>query len=744
MIPSFQISLDTPILHGLVTIGKFDGKHTSLACATGTDNILIHCPHLHNSQSDQEIRQLSVNRKISALTCGAWPLPTATAEEKKKETAKSKPVGDIIQVVKNVNIGSGSIKRTFKQKKVRDALLVGTQTNLLCYDVEENSDLFYKDVPEGLNAIAFGKLPSTNDPLAIVGGNCSLQGFDSEGNEMYWTVTGDNVTALAFRDNNQLLVGSEDFEIRAFEGEDIVMEKTESDVIVNLTHIKGKFFAYGLANGTIGVYEDAKRVWHAKAKNDIMDIAVYDLDDDGVPELITGWSNGKLEVRDKEDGHLIFKDRYSSPVSGICIADYRMQGAEEIICCTANGEIRGYARATNEEVKDEIQTTVDDMKIKALNVKIMALKLEKMAYERNLDVLKTANTKDRLGAGTISQDTKAITNIVPDEKKEQLEIQIEATEGAVIKMVILESKILFQGGPMVIKRAKPSNRMYIPVDPRVLTEHCDLHIKTIVGHMSSFQDHIFESEHKIPRFSHFINFKNTGVDLPSSNVKFGFNERIKSIVNWVNENFGIDYKTDVSGRIQLWFRGVASKEILVITFVEADSNSKGQLQIHTDDIDLAGDLVSSITKKFRIKNLESVADFPLHMTEFKKTLAMVDEHHSTRLKLQADIADSSNLVKSLVIKAEDARMLNNMESMKRMYAQLYELNLELIGEYKKRANNHAELLKHLKVVNQMIQRASKLRFGKHKSEVVAACRKAIKSNSMHELFDIIKFGRIQQ
>ena len=49
-----------------------------------------------------------------------------------------------------------------KKSSLRDALLVGTKTNLLCYDVEENADLFYKDVPEGLNAIGNSCTMSTH------------------------------------------------------------------------------------------------------------------------------------------------------------------------------------------------------------------------------------------------------------------------------------------------------------------------------------------------------------------------------------------------------------------------------------------------------------------------------------------------------------------------------------------------------------------------------------------------------
>ena len=46
---------------------------------------------------------------------------------------------------------------------------------LQAYDVENNSDVFYKDVPDGANTIAVGTIGNKEEPLAVVGGNCSLQ-----------------------------------------------------------------------------------------------------------------------------------------------------------------------------------------------------------------------------------------------------------------------------------------------------------------------------------------------------------------------------------------------------------------------------------------------------------------------------------------------------------------------------------------------------------------------------------------
>ena len=67
------------------------------------------------------------------------------------------------------------------------------------------------------------------------------------------------------------------------------------------------------------------------------------------------------------------------------------------------------------------------------------------------------------------------------------------------------------------------------------------------------------------------------------------------------------------------------------------------------------------------------------------------------------MAESSNLIKTLLIKAEDARILGDMKSMRKYYRQLYDLNKDLVTEHDKRATNHGELLKNLKEVNMMIQ-----------------------------------------
>ena len=146
-----------------------------------------------------------------------------------------------------LSLASGKLDESVE----RDILAIGTPTTLLAYDVENNRDLFYKEVPDGANTVTIGKLGSSHRPLAIVGGNCSLQGFDCEGNDPFWTVTGDNVTSLVLTDYNkngfnELVVGSEDFEIRVFNNDEIVTEITETEAVTHLTAVQVKKLQYFL------------------------------------------------------------------------------------------------------------------------------------------------------------------------------------------------------------------------------------------------------------------------------------------------------------------------------------------------------------------------------------------------------------------------------------------------------------------------------------------------------------------
>lgn len=57
------------IQRGQATIGKYDGKHAALTCATTAGKIFLHQPHLQ-SHGEEQLTYLNINKQITALVAG--------------------------------------------------------------------------------------------------------------------------------------------------------------------------------------------------------------------------------------------------------------------------------------------------------------------------------------------------------------------------------------------------------------------------------------------------------------------------------------------------------------------------------------------------------------------------------------------------------------------------------------------------------------------------------------------------
>ncbi|KAM6123953.1 BBSome complex member BBS2 isoform 1-T1 [Phoenicopterus ruber ruber] len=593
-----------------------------------------------------------------------------------------------------------------------DCLLVGTQTNLLAYDVYNNSDLFYREVSDGANAIVLGKLGDISSPLAIIGGNCALQGFDYEGNDLFWTVTGDNVRSLALCDfdgdgKTELLVGSEDFDIRVFKEDEIVAEMSETE-----------------------------------SKNHAMSIHAFDLNSDGVCELITGWSNGKVDARSDRTGEVIFKDNFASSIAGVVEGDYRMDGSTQLICCSVDGEVRGYLPGGEEMKGNLMDTSAEQDLIRELSQKKQNLLLELRNYEENAKAELNTQLKEADGQrGVIPANTQLQTalsvNLGSDSQSAHVELCISTTNDTIIRAVLIFAEGIFEGESHVVHPSLQnlSGCVRVPLTPPKDVP-VDLHIKAFVGYRNSTQFHVFELTRQLPRFSMYALSSPDSATEPLSFVNCSTNERPQRVVMWLNQSFLLPEDAEFqSAPFQVCFTSLRNAGQLCIKIKPG-----GEISINTDDIDLAGDIIQSMASFLAIEDLQVEADFPAYFEELRKVLVKVDEHHAVNQRLTADMAEHSNLIRSMLVQAEDARLLGDMKNMKTRYVELYDLNRDLINQYKIRCNNHTELLNNLKAVNQAIQRAGRLRVGKPKTQVISACRDAIRSNNFNMLFRIMRVG----
>lgn len=73
---------------------------------------------------------------------------------------------------------------------------------------------------------------------------------------------------------NELIVGSEDYDIRIFKDDEIICEMSETESIIALRHLHSNRFGYALANGSVGVYEKNVRSWRIKVINFVFKLIV--------------------------------------------------------------------------------------------------------------------------------------------------------------------------------------------------------------------------------------------------------------------------------------------------------------------------------------------------------------------------------------------------------------------------------------------------------------------------------------
>lgn len=724
----FTINLGRKIIPGRVTILKLgeDGSESCIAAATEADKIIVHSSTNRlggDSVASNECSLLNINQTVNSLSAG--PL---------------------------------------KPESGTEYLVIGTPTSILVYDVENNTDLFYREIPDGANTVTVGPIGSieNSSPLAIAGGNCALQGFNWKGNDSYWTVTGDNITALALFDingdgQNELLVGSEDYDIRIFAEDTIISEMTETDSIIHLCPIMTDTFAYALSNGTVGVYHRQERLWRIKSKNSSVALFAWDVNGDGIPELITGWTSGKVDGRNIETGEVVFKDNFESPIASILAADYNNDGIIELLVVSTNGEIRGYQcsslQSLNElpvyDSKQEDELIRDLMKRKQLMLR------ELRNYEENerfADSQTTLNAtfSPKLSVddssnpvvGSIPATTQVTSNLIICTESSTIKLNLTTSNSTIIRAVVIFAEGIFNGESFVVhpNDRDVSQSISVTLAPEKDLP-IDLHAKVIVGYVNSLQYHVFELTRRLPKFSMYLLSNNRIGSGNSSNsyVRFNLNEKMPKLIQWLNLSFLIDeeHRFDMTDPLDITFYCLRDNSYLRLLFKQ----SEGEFIIYTHSIELAGELIQSLVVDFlNLDDLTSEAYFPKEIELMKNLIIKVEEIQAVRQRLASEIAETSSNIRTLVIRSEDSRLLNEYVNLRQSYTDLQTFTRELMNSYRIRQTNHTDLVSALKEINLSIQKSANLRVGKSKTQLITSCRTAIKKNNLHSLSKIITSG----
>lgn len=264
----------------------------------------------------------------------------------------------------------------------------------------------------------------------------------------------------------------------------------------------------------------------------------------------------------------------------------------------------------------------------------------------------------------------------------------------------------------------------------------DLHIKAFVGYKAASHFHVFELTRQLPRFSMFSLLAGPGGrEMPAGLVSLQAKERVQRVVMWLNQNFLLTEELESPAELGLHFLALRTNSLLCL-----EMEAGGGLRLRTDDMDLAGDLVQSLGSYLGMEDLPTTCSFPAQQARLAELLGRAEELQAVRQRLSADMADHSGVIRSLVVRCEDSRLMRDTNSVRRWCGQLADINRDLVAGYRIRCNNNTELMDTLKEVNQIIQRAARLRIGKSKTVVINECRNSIKTNNVNQLVKVIKTG----
>ncbi len=202
--------------------------------------------------------------------------------------------------------------------------------------------------------------------------------------------------------------------------------------------------------------------------------------------------------------------------------------------------------------------------------------------------------------------------------------------------------------------------------------------QAFVGYKSSQHFHVFELTRQLPRFAMYCRLSNNSPVLPKSHVRFRVNERTARVAIWLNQNFLVGEELDASdGPIKVAFSSLREKQQELRINMETVRKLKlpiscthvanrksffkdGSVLLECDNMDLCGDVVQSLAEYLGLEDLECECDFPDEFNWLESLLQEADELQSVRQRLSAEMADHSGMIRTLVVRAEDSRLMMDM------------------------------------------------------------------------------------
>lgn len=703
---------------------------------------------LHNEIANSQAHigiQDSTNKSLGYVTLGG-KINIFSPNQENQESSLTNTL-NINKAITCICFGLGDAEDT------SELLFIGSETSLMCYDIKINKTVFDKDVMEGVYCMVSGMYSIYPTPLCIVGGNCSVTGIDAKGEDKFWTVLGGNAICMTLFDvnedgYNELVVGTDDFAIRFYQNENVINEINENTKIINVAVIEGFKFVYALENGTVGLRNSTDRLWKMKENGYVTAIVIDDFNKDNIYEILLGWSNGKIQLLAQEKGKILIEFDVQQPLSTILFGSLTSNEEDHLVALTQKGEVFGYKYCEELDGDTETQFVSKDKGVSPQDLQRynLLLKEKRELIEKLEDIAIKNSNKSKVNSPkddiVLPKNTEVKIDLQSNNDNKCADLIMESSpEGTVIQSVIIMSEQIYQGESYVHFPPTETNKIVIQIKTKKDLK-INLHIKVLVGksyYLSDYQ--VFEFNKIIPKYCFYIllreeiAYKNELIQ----GISFKYNDTINRLIIWLEEYFNIakkELETFRSGENEYRIRFMSLRTDKVLQISAKDN----VLSIFTEEIELAGNILQDMCIFFKLNDLNTVINYTEVVKGFTGNIEKIKELDKERNQYSINMTEIITFIKDLFVKAEDNRLLDNIQGFKDYFRKINVKNLELLDEFEKRSTIFTELINQLKIVNEIIQIFSNLKVGKFKQEMVNQCRKCIREKKYALLIKIISTG----
>jgi hypothetical protein len=287
---------------------------------------------------------------------------------------------------------------------------------------------------------------------------------------------------------------------------------------------------------------------------------------------------------------------------------------------------------------------------------------------------------------------------------------VDTNEG-IIKCVILNSEQLYQGETFVIYPDKETKRVIAQINnDKDMTIH--LQIKVLVGVSFFAKDYqVFEYNKIIPKYCFYILVRDDVSQYKmqlQQGASFRVNDRLDRLIIWLEEQFNIP-KNELAlfkqneNTYDIRFLSLRTSKILQIHMQTTT------IKIMSDEIELCGNVLQDLCKYFQITEYDTLFSFPTVVEELSVLIKRIDKLDNLRNQFNINMSEIITYIKEFFVRAEDNRLLDNIQNFKDYFMKINLRNMELLDEFEKRSKTYEELISDLKRVNSIIQNFSILK-----------------------------------